>query len=144
QLSDNANDDTIVHHADKEPTKNVATTQKDKQPKKKKSRRKKWIIFFIFLFVIVASAIAALFILPSIFQPKDVVIPGVVELEYEEAVEILEEENLKTEQEFTNSDEIKEGLVVKTDPRAGRTVKEDTVVTVYVSEGKEKITFEDY
>src|SRR5699024_6152729 len=37
-----------------------------------------------------------------------------------------------------------EGFVVKTDPAAGRTVKENSTVNVFVSTGKERIEFGDY
>src|SRR5699024_2149965 len=90
-------------------------------------------------------AIALIFLLILLFSsPKDVVIPDVIDLEYEEAVKELEAKNLKVNKETMYSEEIEEGKVVKTDPEAGRTVKEKSVVDVYVSEGKEKVVFEDY
>src|SRR5699024_2508687 len=89
-------------------------------------------IALIFLFILLFSS------------PKDVVIPDVIDLEYEEAVKELEAKNLKVNKETMYSEEIEEGKVVKTDPEAGRTVKEKSTVDVYVSEGKEKVVFEDY
>src|SRR5699024_9728560 len=42
------------------------------------------------------------------------------------------------------SEEVEEGLVIKTDPEANRSVKEKSTVNVFVSEGKEKVKFGDY
>jgi eukaryotic-like serine/threonine-protein kinase len=39
---------------------------------------------------------------------------------------------------------VEEGLVVKTDPKAGRTVKEGTSIDIYESTGKEKFELADY
>lgn len=141
-----AQEDTIIHKGN-EKTKKVQPKNKKKakvKKTKKPKRKKKWLIIFIIIFAILASAVAALFIIPGIFSPKDVRIPDVVEWEYEDAVDELEKANLEVEKEMIASDEIDEGLVVKTDPRAGKTVKEGKTVTVFVSQGKEKEKFEDY
>src|SRR5699024_5423196 len=85
------------------------------------------------------------FILPGLLQPKEVEIPDdLIGEEYEVVVEKLEALNLQVEKEETHSEEIDEGLVANTDPKAGKTVKEDSVVTVFVSEGKEPVEFADY
>ena len=96
------------------------------------------------LFILLASGIAALFIIPGILQPEDVTVPDVSEMEYDEAVEELEMHNLSAEEELIFSEEIEEGLVVRSDPRAGRTVKEESTITLFVSQGKEKVNFSDY
>src|SRR5699024_7681810 len=79
-----------------------------------------------------------------LFEPKEVTEPDLIEREYDEAVEALEEVNLQAKEEQIFSDEIEEGLVVKSSPKAGKTLKENSTVTVYVSDGKEKVTFEDH
>lgn len=153
--------DTIVHHADgttknfsedmaDEEEKAAAGTangkkkkKKGKKNKNKKKKKKKWIILLI-LFILLASGIAALFIIPGILQPEDVTVPDVSEMEYDEAVEELEMHNLSAEEELIFSEEIEEGLVVRSDPRAGRTVKEESTITLFVSQGKEKVNFSDY
>src|SRR5699024_10515405 len=77
-------------------------------------------------------------------SPKDVTIPDVVVMVYEEAKEELENLNLKVNKESISSDDIEEGNVVKTVPGSGRTVKEKSAVNVFVSDGKEKIEFDNY
>src|SRR5699024_10464980 len=117
---------------------------KKKNKPKEKKKKKKWIILSIILFVLLASAIAALFVIPGFLQPKVTAVPDVVEWEYDDAVEELEANNLTVEKEETYSDDVEEGFVVKTSPKADRSVKEGSKVTLHVSQGKEKIEFEDY
>lgn len=116
----------------------------DKKKKKKPKKKKKWLWISIALFIVVLSAVLALFLLPSLFKLKDVTVPDVVERPIDEAIEILEELNLVVEEETTFSEDIEEGHVVKTEPKAGRTVKEESTIKVFVSDGKEKFEFDNY
>ncbi|MCF3942480.1 Stk1 family PASTA domain-containing Ser/Thr kinase [Oceanobacillus alkalisoli] len=120
--------------------------KKDKKPKekKKKSRKKKWLLILSILFVLLAATAVVLFFVPGILLPKDVELIDVVGEEYEDAKEQLENLNLIVEQKLTFSDEVEEGHVVSMDPTAGRTVKEESTVTLTVSEGKERFPMEDY
>ncbi len=45
---------------------------------------------------------------------------------------------------MTYSEDVEEGYVVSMSPSAGRTVKEESTVTLVVSEGKERIVVDDY
>lgn len=139
QIVSHADDETIIHKID-EGTKVAPKKNKKKKKPKKKKRKRRWLIILFILILLFGAGIVALFLI----QPKDIVIPDVSEMEYEEAVEMLEELSLQTEKEMTFSDEIEEDLVVKTEPSAGRTVKENSLVTIIVSEGKETINFDDY
>ncbi|OZU90366.1 serine/threonine protein kinase [Virgibacillus indicus] len=156
QLHPNENQDTIIHQTNsntktftgQEEKASKASkkkkTKKQKKPKKAKKGKKKWITLLIILFLLLLSGVAAMFILPDLLKPKDVEIPDVTEMDYDEAKEELENHNLVAEREFMYSDEIEEGKVVRTDPRAGSTRKEESTVTVFVSQGKEKEVFDDY
>src|SRR5690625_2780277 len=150
QLYENVNQDTVIHQTN-------ATTKsfdygdsnqmetEEKKPKKPKKKKKKRRIILISFIVLLVAGILALFILPGLLKPKEVEIPDdLVGEEYETVVEILEGLNLQVEQEETHSEEIEEGLVVNTNPGAGRTVIEKTTVTVFISLGKETVTFNDY
>ncbi|SET81119.1 serine/threonine protein kinase [Oceanobacillus limi] len=148
QLHEHEHQDTIIHQTNGQ-TKNIAADQtkkpdKKEKTKKKKNRRKKWLITSIVLFILLTSGVTALFIFPGIMQPNEVTIPDVIEMEYEKAVEELSNLNLQVETESIYSEEIDEGLVVKTDPKVGRSVVEDSIVTVFVSQGKEKEEMDDY
>lgn len=147
QLLDDTNQHTIVHQtthmAKKSDTgKHEPNKPKKKNENKKKPKRKRMII--IGTLIVLLATILALFIIPGLLQPKEVDVPDVIEMHYEEAIKKLEEEKLKVEEEYIQSEEIEVDHVIKTDPKAGKTVKEESVVTIYISEGKEKVSFEDY
>lgn len=136
------NQDTVVHPTNAKMNE-YASNEKMKKSKKK-GRRKKWktrIVIFLILFLV---GTAALFTIPIFMPSKDVIIPDLTEMEYEEAVNELHEYNLEMDKEMISSEDIEEGKVVKTTPRAGRTVKENSTIAVYVSNGKEKMAFTDY
>lgn len=136
KMNVNANDDSTIVHQAPEKTKPVEEDGK----KKKKKRRRRWL-FAILSLILLAMAFFLLFLFSS---PKDVTIPDVVGMDYEEAVKELEALNLNVEKEEAHSEEFEEGMVIATNPQAGKTVKEKTTVKVIVSAGKERIEFEDY
>lgn len=150
QFNQNVHQDTIVHQtnaktnnyaSNRETNKPVKKSKKESKKKGKRKRRK--TILAVILFLLVAGA-ATLFVIPALIQPQDVSIPDLAEMEYGEAADELYKYNLEPEKEIISSEEIAEGKVVKTNPRAGRTVKEKSNVTIYVSNGKEKVPFADY
>ncbi|HLR74903.1 MAG TPA: Stk1 family PASTA domain-containing Ser/Thr kinase [Virgibacillus sp.] len=146
EADDQIDEDTIVHKSEVDTKEFVSDTSKKKKKKKKKKgkRRKRWMTLLAILFVLLGASVIALFVFPGLLQPKDVVIPDVIEMPFEEAKEELESLKLNVEKELIFSDDIEEDHVVKTDPRADRTVKEESTVTVYVSEGKETVTFGNF
>ena len=87
-----------------------------------------------------------LIVYPSMSEPKDVKIPDVRDKTVVEAEKMLLELGLKVnnETEEEHSDEVEEGLVVGTDPWIGKTVKEDTEITLIISSGEKGITLENY
>ncbi|WP_078556848.1 Stk1 family PASTA domain-containing Ser/Thr kinase [Bacillus alkalicellulosilyticus] len=118
---------TIEAKQIEEPTKN------EPKPKKKKRWVKVTIITILLFFAIVVSAAA---FLPNLLKVSDVEVIDVVGMEYEEAEALLEELNLIVEKELVPDDEIPEDEVIRQNPRAGSTVKVNTTVTLYVSEGR--------
>lgn len=138
---DGADDETLVHQ-ETMPTKNLseqANETTNKKPKKKKRFRKtKW--FLLILLLLIVGGIIAFFMI----KPGDVEIPELEGESYDDAVEQLTELELQVDKKSSFSEDIEEDHVVKTDPSAGRTVKEQTTIEVYVSDGKEKEEFEDY
>ena len=95
---------------------------------------------------IVVLVTAIFVVLPKITSVSNVKVPDVTDMEELKAEEALIDEGLKVNSELQHiaSDTIEEGKVVKTDPSAGRTVKEGTEVTIYVSSGSNSLTLEDY
>lgn len=116
-----------------------ASHEKDSSPKKQRKRRR-WIMSILSILAIALI----FFIIFLITAPKDVIVPDVTDLDYDEAVKQLEALKLKVNKETVPSEEVEEGKVIKTDPEAGRKVKEKSTIDVYVSEGKEKVKFANY
>ncbi|MYL70915.1 Stk1 family PASTA domain-containing Ser/Thr kinase [Halobacillus litoralis] len=151
---DSPNEDTIINTSDHKPvipapaspTKNYKETAADPPPPEKKQKKKRkvwpWILTVILLLLI--GGLVALFTIPGIIQPADVEIPDLAGEEYEAAYSELSDLNLNVTRETRFSDEVEEGDVIETDPEAGMTVKEGSEVTVYLSNGKERLDFPDY
>lgn len=63
-------------------------------------------------------------------------VPSLVDLNYEQAVEALEESDLNAKRGSDESSaSVPEGTVVRTDPEAGTTVAKGETITVYISSG---------
>lgn len=79
-------------------------------------------------------------------KTKDIIVPNVTSKSTEEAIKELESAGLIVDDEVLeiNSSTVDEGLVVKTNPLAGRTVKTGTNIKIYISLGAKGITIEDY
>lgn len=95
---------------------------------------------------IVVLVTAICIVLPRVTDVDNVKVPDVTGMEEVKAEEALIDEGLRVNTELKQipSDTIEEGKVVKTDPAVGRTVKEGTEVTIYVSSGTNALVVEDY
>jgi len=130
------NDKTLLHK--KEQVKN----SNDHNPK----RKKKWPwIIGIFITLMLLSLIYITVVLPALQNAKNVKIPDVSGEKYDDAVFMLVDAGLKIGEKIeTPSDEVPEGVVIKTSPKADREVKKGYSVDIYISTGKDKFTIEDY
>ena len=75
--------------------------------------------------------------------PGTVRVPSVAKLPQEQAIDDLQDVDLKVTTEPQSSDEVREGFAIRTVPRAGEEVERDTRVTLFVSTGPEQITVPD-
>lgn len=91
-------------------------------------------------FLLLAIGITlALTVIPGFFIPKEVKIPDVSSMKYEAAVNALVEKGFEVaEPNIVYTDKVEAGKVIKTNPAAGRVVKENTKITIYQSGGKQK------
>ena len=113
------------------------------EPAKKK---KKWpLILGITLFFLLVGGILAYAILPGMLAPDLVDVPDVTEKTVDEAVNELVSAGFKIgETEEIHDETIAEGLVVKTDPRAGTKLKKGSEIKIYESLGKEPYKLSNY
>ncbi|AQS43899.1 Stk1 family PASTA domain-containing Ser/Thr kinase [Bacillus velezensis] len=115
------------------------TDDKEQQPAKKKKRKWPWVLLAV-CFIFIMAAVLAVTVFPSLFMPKDVSVPDVRGMKYEKAEALLEKNGLRADPDITDieDEKIEEELMVKTDPKAGSTVKEGSSVKLYKSIGKPK------
>lgn len=139
-------DETRIHEKEKSADQPQQTDKKEKEPNNPKKKRKKLPIILVSVFVaLVLFGILAVTVLPDLIGPDDVTVPDVSEMELEDAISELLSAGLEVGDTIeTPSDDIEEGFVVKTDPKAGSSVKEGTKIDVYQSIGKEKLELDDY
>lgn len=82
---------------------------------------------------------------PALFGPKEITIPDLSGEEYDDAIVELLKSGLEPGKTIELSDEkVPQEQVIKTEPRAGRVVKEGTTIDIYQSTGKETVTVSDY
>lgn len=114
-------------------------------PKKKGISRTILIVLLSICATAVICILSALIFL-SKNKVKDIIVPNVTSKTTEEAIKELEKIGLIVEDEVleVNSSTVEPGLVVKTNPLAGRTVKTGTNVKIYISLGAKGITIENY
>lgn len=137
-------DDKMTENTSTENTIVHKDIKKEKAPKKNRGKKIAiWVISIFFL--LAAAAVASVTIIPSLLLPKDVVVPDVANKTYEEAYKELDSLGFVLgESENVFDDEIQDGLIIRSVPNAGETVKEGQVITLYISMGKEKDLIEDY
>lgn len=137
QLFGNVSDETIVLNGNKA---DGQIKNEEAKPKVEKKRSNKWLKVLITTFVLLAIGITlALTVIPGFFIPKDVKIPDVSGMKYETAVNALVEKGFEVaEPNIIYTDDVEAGKVIKTNPVAGRVVKESSKITIYQSGGKKK------
>ena len=128
-----------------ETTKKIEPIQLEQSPPPTPpKKRKKWP-FIVGGIAGIAILILLLSLIPGLLGPKKAVIPIVAGMEEAEARDALEENGFQSVlSEEQQSDEVKEGEVIKTIPEAGKKRDVDSEITLYISSGKEKSTLADY
>ncbi|WP_442970797.1 Stk1 family PASTA domain-containing Ser/Thr kinase [Rossellomorea sp. LJF3] len=148
-------DDTIVHHqtnTDEVQTKPTPPVKEGKKGKKDKTKppkgqsKKKWPMVIIGLFfLLILLGVAAVTMVPGLLGPKEIEVPNVSEMDQTEAISsIISAGFVVGETKKVSDEEIPEGYVIKTNPKAGRMANEGSAVDIYVSTGKEKVEVDDY
>lgn len=114
---------------------------------KNEKKRKKIIIILSIIFASIALILLFIFLfLPKLTEKDSIRVPDVSNMSVGKAEKKLQDQGftVATKIKVVNSDKIKEGKIVKTDPAAGRYVKEGTTITLYKSKGEKTYTIEDY
>lgn len=140
--------DRPFHNLDETIVRNEQTMPPESKKKNKpaKKKRKIWPVLLTLLFLLIAAA-GIVFVTkgPDLFGPKDVEVPDVSGMELEEAVaELVGAGFAIGEQKELSDEEVEEGFIIKTNPKAGKMIKEGNEIDLYISSGKEEMELSDY
>jgi eukaryotic-like serine/threonine-protein kinase len=140
--------DRPYHNLDETIVRKDALAAQDQNPKEKpeKKKKKKWPIIMTVLFLLIlAAGIVMVTMGPDLFGPKEKEVPDVSGLEVEEAVaELMSAGFIIGDKKEISDDEVEEGNVIRTNPKAGKMIKEGNEIDLYISTGKEEVELSDY
>lgn len=107
-------------------------------------KRRNTLIIILASFFLLLLITAGAFWLITTKEVEDVIVPNVVNLTVDEAIEKLEELGFTYTTELKNSDTVEVGKVIKTTPKAGSTRKKGDTITIIESIGGDYYYLEDY
>ena len=110
---------------------------------KKKSKKKKAIIVLIIL-IIFLFMIGTLIFMNYRNNTKVIVVPDVTGMTTEKAEEALKKKGFQYDVKTEESDEVEEGKVIKTQPKAGASKKKGSIITIIESSGMADVILKDY
>ncbi|MEK3887022.1 Stk1 family PASTA domain-containing Ser/Thr kinase [Bacillus sp. FSL K6-3431] len=147
------NNGNTVPHQKEQTTLNVSNDKKKPKQKNKKTkkikktkRRNKWPwVVGSFIMLLLLSLLFYSIGLPAIRNAQNVEVPDVSGDDYDDAVLELVDAGLEVDKRINiTSEDIPEGAVIKTMPKANNKVKKGSTVDLYISMGKEKFPLSDY
>lgn len=122
----------------------VNTDKEDEPPPEKKSSSFKYLTVAFFLLLLIGVSAGSFMAYGNLIGESDLVpVPNVIGKQMTLARQLLENGNLRVNIAETYDANVPAGEVVAQDPDAGRNVKKDRLVTIYVSKGGETIDMPD-
>lgn len=139
-------DETMVHGEQSDEKEQKGDLKKKGKKKPVNKKRKKWPIVLTSIFALLILAGFLLVTMgPDWFGPKEVAVPDVAGMELDEAMAELYSAGFSIgDQKEIIDDNIEEGLIIRTNPKAGKVIKEGTEIDLYISLGKERFELSDY
>ena len=135
----------VVKEVQEEKKKEVKKIEKETKEESKKQNKILIILGSIFTgLVLITTVVLWLYFDKS--EVETLAIPDVSAKSSVEAANILTDSGFQVNETFqyAPSDDIEEGYVLRTSPEIGRKVKEGSTITLYLSNGPETFTLEDY
>lgn len=141
-------DETVIRDRDMKGNHAAKDTapKKEKKVKKEKKKSKKWpTILVSTFFALIILGIFVVFVLPDLLAPDEISVPEISGEKTEDGIKMLEEAGFVIGETIPiNDEDVEEGLIIKTDPKAGTVLKEGAEVDLYESLGKEKFELGNY
>lgn len=111
----------------------------------KKQNKLLVVLGAIFAALVLITATIVVF-LPMLSNGKEVIVPDVAGMSEKEAIKTLQDAGFKIADETKEiaSDEVEEGKVVKTNPKAETKKRKGKEITLYISTGSSQVEIEDY
>lgn len=114
--------------------------KKEKSNKKGKNKKLKLVLLLIAFFIVASLLGALVFHIGNYFGVKEVEVPNVENYHVDEAIKVLKDHNLEAEiVERKYNNEVEKDFVISQDPGQGRTIKENQLVKLIVSNGPKQI-----
>lgn len=120
-------------------------SKNDTQTKKESTsilKSKKFIVMLMAI-LLIGFFTGAFLSFGKFWSNAEVAVPNVVGQTAEQAKAMLEDKKLRVQISQNYSSDVQEGIVISQTPEAGTNVKEDRMITIYVSKGAEKISAPD-
>ena len=125
------------------PTTPATDYAEEPQPEKKGIFHSKKFVLGLLCVLLLGFGVGAFLSFGKFWSGAEVVVPDVTGKQMTLARQILEDSNLRVNVAETYSADVPPGEVVSQDPEAGSKVKEERLVTIYVSKGGEELTMPD-
>lgn len=137
---------TLVYDNDKlENTNSKEKNKKQDKPNDNQKRKKGPIILVTSFILLLLLVFLAIFLYPSLFGTKEVTIPELRGEALDDAITELLNQGLVVGKTIKIEDDtIPLDAVIKTNPKAGKKVKEGATIDIYQSSGKNKINLSNY
>ncbi|EIM07748.1 Serine/threonine-protein kinase prkC [Planococcus antarcticus DSM 14505] len=116
-----------------------------KEPKASGEKKKKWPwILGVLAFLLIGGLVLAI-AFPGLFEPRQIAVPDVSEMERNEALEELQAAGFTAGEETEEySEQIEANHIIRTIPEAGKMRDRETEVQLFTSLGKETVEMDDF
>ncbi|WP_035099476.1 Stk1 family PASTA domain-containing Ser/Thr kinase [Aneurinibacillus terranovensis] len=114
------------------------------KPKTSKKILKKGILWLFGIFLFLLVSLVGIYYSYSLFTVPDVSVPSVVHMPLDQARKLLDDKKLQAVITEQNDPNEPAGSVIKQTPEANMQVKQNSVVTLIVSKGKQKVLMPNY
>jgi serine/threonine-protein kinase len=128
-------------HGRAEPTAHMPAQRLGGRPPERNASVKRWLLIVAILAVLTVVVTVGINMIGG--SPRDQQVPDVAGQSYEDAVAALQNRGFETREQRKQDSNVKPGVVIDTDPKAGSAVSAGDVITVNISNGPEQATVPD-